>query len=341
MKTPYYKTDLSKIKENYLIMKDIFQGAEVFYATKPNAENKVFDTLAKVGASFEIVSDKELDYLIKIGVPSSKIICSLPVKPKWFIKKLYKSGCNYFVFDDIAEFKKLMTYAPNSKKILRLSVHEITSTDIEWGMTLEQAISMIKSDEIAQFIDGFTFYILDIVEKEKILYLLLERIETLIKLVNRKGLIINIGGNYPLKSQNNYNFYNKLLKEIDEIKKRTGAIFIVEPGRAIVANTTSLFTTVLLKKGNDIFIDASSQIVKLLPKNIINHNTINENKAIKYTFYENLCSHYRLFEVVLNDNIEEGDLLEFTNYGAYSICFASRFHCTGVPEQIYINDKTD
>lgn len=51
-------------------------------------------------------------------------------------------------------------------------------------------------------------------------------------------------------------------------------------------------------------------------------NTIETN----YKFYGITCSHQLLFSKNLKYTINEGDILEFINYGSYTICLSNNFH---------------
>lgn len=296
--------------------------------------------LNDIGCDFEVASEGEFDKLINIGVDSNKIICSLPVKKISTIEYLYKKGCRYFVFDDKRELEKLAELAPQSKKILRIYVADVTPENIEFGMTYSEFQSVSESSDLINKIDGLTFYILNNVDIDR-LEKVLSRCEKFFEKLKANNKILNIGGNYDLGRNLTPNFYERLQKRINNMIEKYGITVIAEPGRSIVKTAVKLFTEVVLIKDRgeykQIFIDASSQIVKLKPSNVtlVNRKNFSDKKHM-YKFYENLCSHYKLFEMELDFEISEGDVLSLEDYGCYSICFSNGFHGAYPPEQITI-----
>ena len=142
MRTPYFIAYPNKILENYHIMQSILPVEEVFYSTKPNVENITFDALAKGNASFDIVKLSEMKRLVRLGVVPNKIICSLPIKNSYEIKKMYELGCRYFVYNCEQEYKKLIELAPSALKIARIKIDDKENEGIEYGLSKKELITM-------------------------------------------------------------------------------------------------------------------------------------------------------------------------------------------------------
>lgn len=339
--TPYYHFDLRKIENNYNQLKKLLGVDRLFYALKPNSEIPVLQTLNNYSADFEVASLGEFNKLKEIGVDSSRIICSLPIKKAVVIQELYKNGIEYFVFDNLIEYKKLQKYAPSAKKILRISVDDFVENAIEFGAQYDEINAWIASGHInPQGVDGLTFYI----NKNKFIHKVitaLERCEEILKLIgNRK--IINIGGNYRLDSEVSKDFYDVLKERIVYFKTKYECIFYAEPGRSVVKTAGKLFTTIIATKEKQdcyyIYIDAGLPTgISYAPK-IISIQSKQEFKTNKkYKFFDITCSHRLLFETNIKYNLAENDILIFEDFGSYSICKASNFHGWDRPTCMYDN----
>lgn len=330
MNTPFFLVDTERIIVNYKKLKKELPVEQIFYATKPNNEEITINTLKNINASFEIVSSLEMKRLLELGVEEKNIICSLPIKKSIEIENLYKLGCRYFVYDDEKEYDKLIKISPKAKKIARLSVTSISDNDIGFGLEISQLKEMILKNKKP---DGYTFYLLNHNQWEKKLGIIFSWIQELLNFHDRsQEVTINIGGNYPIASQNDHNVYGKLTKMVNDIKSKCPNVhFIAEPGRSVINDAFSLVTTVIDVRENDVYIDAHSQILKIAPTQV----DISEKKKYKrrkVRFYETLCSQYILFEKEIDYEISIGMKLVLKSCGAYSICFSNNFHSTGKPE---------
>ena len=338
--TPVYITSRDKIVQNYKEISENLSFAHVYYALKPNSEMPILEVLNSVKCDFEIASEGDFDRLNRIGVSANRIICSLPVKKSSTIEYLYMKGCRYFVFDDKRELEKLITIALEAKKILRIYISDITSNNIDYGMKMNEFERSFTGTNLIDEIDGITFYILNNIDID-VLENVLNRCEVFFEKLGGKDKILNIGGNYDLKENLPLGFYNRLEKKIEFLIKKFGINVFAEPGRSIVKTAVKLLTEVVLikERGNykQVFIDASSQIVKLKPDKVslVNRKDF-ASQSYLYMFYENLCSHYKLFEMELNFKIEENDIIALEDYGCYSICFANGFHGAYPPEQTMV-----
>ena len=339
MNTPYIIAHKKKIVDNYLTMCSLLPVDKVFYATKPNIENITFQVLAENNAKFEVVSSREMHRLIKLGVKPCDIICSVPIKPIDDLRKMYMLGCRYFVYDCLQELEHLNKYCKESKKILRLSVHDFFNDEIGYGMCFKDVYELLRNDFIP---DGYTFYVLcnDDLKRKEIFEKIFKELFILLSFHQERNTIVNIGGNFKKIEDSNSGFYNNLKSLIDDIRKYyKHVVFYAEPGRAIVQDAFDIITTVLLRKDKIIYIDAHSQIIKIPPLSVkpYRDSHLQDNVQI-YMFHESLCSNYALFESEINFNICENMKLILEGCGAYATCFANRFHSTGYPKLVVVED---
>lgn len=333
-KTPQYIFDSKIIIDSYNHMCKCLKHCDVYYALKANSEMEILGVLNSVQAKFEIASEGELQKLINLNVSPDRIICSLPIKKEEMIKTLYEYGCKYFVFDCIEELEKIKKNAPESIKILRIYINDIIKNNIPFGMELHDVDRNIqKNSDFKEYIDGITFYLRKNYNYDNLEKVLDKCEEIFKKLENDRVRYLNIGGNYRPEMQAEVLFYENLNDRLLSLVDSYNLKLIAEVGRSVVKFSGKLYTRVELIKSrgeySEIFIDAGLPTgISYAPKkiNVVNRVDSNMESSHKYQFYGVTCSHALLFEIELMSKLQLGDILEFEDYGSYSICKHSNFH---------------
>jgi ornithine decarboxylase len=217
--TPVLIMDTNLIKENYEHFRrelEELSDAKVFYAVKANSHPGIVKFLHELGAGFEIASEEELDLVLSLNVPPSKIVSSNPVKTPSFIKSAYAKNVVYFAFDSYAEIEKLSQLAPESNVYVRLSVSNQCNNPATW----------VKA-----------------IEKSKIVW----------ELTKSKGMelqLLNIGGGFPCEYAKHVPSITEIIRTIKNSLKLhfpQDVKILVEPGRALVGEAGILATTVIGK----------------------------------------------------------------------------------------------
>lgn len=337
MDTPRYEISKSKLIENYQSIKEKILDGNMFYALKANGETSVLEILRDCGSNFECASVGEYDRLREIGIPNEKIICGLPIKPEEVLTHIYEGGCRYFVFDDIRELDKMKRLASDAKKVLRMYIYDLAPNCIEFGMKMEDIIHNDETVNMLSYIDGVSFHITNNTDINNQLKAL-DRVEEILKRVcweKETPFILNLGGSYSLNGTDKY--FEVLNERLRELKAKYNLVIYAEPGTAIVGSATRFFTKVIMSRKNgdiyDVYIDGGmpSGIV-LEPKKVrfVGDKDKNTSKKI-YRFLDTTCLHRTLFVKKFKETIEDGDMLEFVDFGAYSLCFRSDFHLWDKP----------
>lgn len=337
METPYYLFDLKQVQKSYCELKNIMNVDRLFYAIKCNGEDEILKALNKINANFEIASVGELRKLLSLGISVKKIICSLPIKTEEMISEMYALGIRYFVFDNASEYKKIKRYAPNALKILRIYLNDFLPDTIEYGMTFIEFQNLVANHDIeSKDIDGLTFYISGNKDVNNVLLALSESEKYYNVIGNNK--ILNIGGNYRLPEEIDRNYYTKLNEKIESLKSKYKLTVYAEPGRSVVKKAGKLVCKVIYVNYNKkyVYIDAGVPTgISYAPPIIHNLSNDNSSEIRLYTFFDITCSHRVLFSYSISFDINHGDILEFDNFGSYSICKASEFHGWGKPKCYY------
>ena len=125
--SPYFICDLDTIRDRYRRLGMCLPGIECFYALKCNPATEVLQTLAQLGASFEIASLGELQILRTQGIEPADVIYSNTVKPPAHVAAAHEAGVWRFAFDGEGELRKLAEHAPGSAVYVRLRVDDTTS----------------------------------------------------------------------------------------------------------------------------------------------------------------------------------------------------------------------
>ncbi len=331
MKTPQYIISQKQLQENYTRICGLLKECKVHYVLKTNAAKPILNILNSLGSGFECASQNEFETLLSLGVYPQDIICGAVIKTEKMISNLYKQGCNYFVFDDYEEWYKLKAFAPDAKRILRIDVGKYVLDSISWGMNQEQMYKDVLIEN-KDDLDGVTFHISDNTNIDVLMKVLhyVEQFLITLELPRKRQFILNIGGSYSLEDINQ--FYSKLAVELKRLKKIYNLVLLAEPGLAVVNTACRYYTKVLRvrnsKKGcTDVYIDGGypNGITRVPRKiNIMNRNV--EKGKFVYQFYDLTSIHIPLFLTRVVGQIKEGDILEFTEYGAYTYVYRNAFH---------------
>lgn len=337
MNTPRYEFSQTILEKNYYEFKKSIPDTQVFYSVKCNASKFILQVLNDLDCGFEISSRLEFDRLCELGVSSNQIICGLPIKTEALIEYLVKGNVNYFVFDDMREYDKLSRITPRAKKILRLYVKDIGEHCIEYGMKTD---NVNLSIEKLQKIDGLSFHISENTDIS-ILIKMLDRTEEILKKlpIKKEPKILNIGGSYELRSDLD-NFYEILNQRLKALKSKYHLEIYAEPGAAIANTAGKVISKVVMTKDNggftDVYIDAGIPIGVMRPPgyiNVVNHNLCMKKRRY-YRFFDVTSLHRLLFQSKLLFQIQENDLIELGDYGAYTLCYRNDFHCWENPEEV-------
>lgn len=332
METPRYEFSEKKMKENYKYISSKLPMCRMFYAMKANGDEKVLYIIKKMGLGFECASTYEFERVRRQGVSPSDIIFGLPVKTIETIEYTYKNGCRYYVFDDIRELRKLQRYAPESKKILRVKISDIVTSSIILGMPMIEIEQYFK--EIKESIDGVSFHISynnNIADAQKVfdrLNKIMQRLE-----YKNKKYIVNVGGGYESEtSEEFYESYNLLLYNF---QKKYNCTLYAEPGKIIIGSAGSFYAKAISIRHIDnkfvVYLDggiANGLGYSTFLGDVVNCGSHNkQSRKLKiYEFRDCTNLNETLVQTESVCEIEVGDVIRFSNLGAYSLAFQNEFH---------------
>lgn len=271
--TPCFVYSKDAIRQNFMAYKEALgdQGHLICYAVKSNSNLAVLQTLADLGAGFDIVSGGELERVLLAGGDASKIVFSGVAKTATDMRRALQVGIHCFNVESETELALLNATAAEQDKVAAVSVrvnpdvdaktHPYISTGLKenkFGIDINLApeiyqraaqmdnISVVGVDchigsqitEIEPFIDA------------------MDRLLVLVSELESMGIRLNhidIGGGLGVRYQNEdtptvADYMAELLPRLEGRHEN----LVMEPGRSITANAGVLLMEVQTIKSNGV-----------------------------------------------------------------------------------------
>jgi diaminopimelate decarboxylase len=354
--SPCYAYSKQAISENFLDYQRALSPRDhlICYAVKSNSNIAVLQTLAKLGAGFDIVSVGELERVLLAGGDPAKVVYSGVAKSANEMRRALEVGIHCFNVESESELKLLNKTAAETKQLAPVSIrvnpdvdaktHPYISTGLKenkFGIDINRAyevyqqaaemenISVVGVDchigsqltDITPFIDAMQH-----------LLVLVDRLaDAGIKLKH-----IDIGGGLGVRYQNetvpSLTSYMDALAPL--LKDRTETL-VMEPGRSITANAGILLTQVqVIKKNGDknfAVVDAAmnDMLRPALYDAWMDINTIeiiSDRTEADYDVVGPVCETGDFLAKDRALAIEEGDYLYLSSAGAYGFVMSSNYN---------------
>ena len=354
--SPCYAYSKQAISENFLDYQRALSPRDhlICYAVKSNSNIAVLQTLAKLGAGFDIVSVGELERVLLAGGDPAKVVYSGVAKSANEMRRALEVGIHCFNVESESELKLLNKTAAETKQLAPVSIrvnpdvdaktHPYISTGLKenkFGIDINRAyevyqqaaemenISVVGVDchigsqltDITPFIDAMQH-----------LLVLVDRLaDAGIKLKH-----IDIGGGLGVRYQNetvpSLTSYMDALAPL--LKDRTETL-VMEPGRSITANAGILLTQVqVIKKNGDknfAVVDAAmnDMLRPALYDAWMDINTIeiiSDRTEADYDVVGPVCETGDFLAKDRTLAIEEGDYLYLSSAGAYGFVMSSNYN---------------
>ncbi len=157
--TPCYIYSRAALERAYLAYTDALVGCDylVCYAVKANSNLAVLDTLARLGAGFDIVSGGELERVLAAGGDPAKIVFSGVGKTAAEMRRALELGIHCFNLESGAELEVLARVAAELGRVAPVSVrvnpdvdaktHPYISTGLrenKFGVSVDEALRVYR-----------------------------------------------------------------------------------------------------------------------------------------------------------------------------------------------------
>ena len=104
---PFYVIDLAAATERLALWRSELPEIHPHYAVKCNGDPALLLTLAHAGVSFDCASKAEIEAVLKLGVPPSRIVYANPIKQPSHVRFAAEHAVGLTVFDAEDELEKV------------------------------------------------------------------------------------------------------------------------------------------------------------------------------------------------------------------------------------------
>lgn len=354
--TPTYVYSLSALLKNYQAFTTTLQQQAhlICYAVKANSNIALLNCLAKHGCGFDIVSLGELHRVLAAGGDVRKTVFSGVGKSEQDISNALDVGILCFNVESAPELDKIQTIAKRLNKHASISIrvnpnvdaktHPYISTGLKihkFGVDIEAALQLYQHAQRLSHIKiiGIDCHIGSQVTSIEPFLEALEQVLALIDQLKTLGIEIshlNLGGGLGVR------YHDETPPDISTyctalVQRLAGRSIklILEPGRALVANTGVLLTRVeYIKNTPDkhfAIVDAAMNDLlrpslynawhTLLP--VIEHHDMNEQV---YDIVGPVCETGDFFAKQRPLKIKNNDLIAIMSAGAYGFSMSSNYN---------------
>ena len=267
--SPLYVYSQTDIENNWREFDQAFGGHPhlVCYAVKANSNLAVLNTLAKIGAGFDIVSEGELERVLAAGGQANRCVFSGVAKTVREIKRALEVGVRCFNVESASELDRiesvaqsLNTQAPISIRVnpnVDAKTHPYISTGLKenkFGVDIDDAINLYQQANNSEYLNvqGLDCHIGSQLTEVSPFLDALDKVLELVDQLNQQDITIthlDLGGGVGIKYDDEQTIDIK--SYIEAMIAKVGNIeIILEPGRAIVGNSGVFITKVEFLKQN-------------------------------------------------------------------------------------------
>lgn len=346
---PFLLVDSDIIRHKTRRFKAAMPRVHPHYAVKANPNKRALKTLIEEGAGFEIASIAELDLLLSIGVPAAEIFYSNPMKSRAYLEYAAAKGVEWYVLDSVEELRKIFSVKPDAKLYLRIDTPNIGS---DWPLAGKFGTHLGDINEIIQEaaslkadLAGVTFHVGSQCRNPQNWRVGIERAKKVFAEMQLAGLnprLLNIGGGYPVRHVKPIPSIEIIAEVINEaIADLPDSIRIMaEPGRYLVSDSAYFVCRVVgtaTRNGKRwMYWDAGmfGGVIEMTEGLRYDILTDRKGNPIPWSVAGPTCDSVDILmqDLMLPNDIQEGDFIYIPNAGAYTTAYASNFNGFPLPD---------
>ncbi|MCC5813034.1 MAG: diaminopimelate decarboxylase [Ectothiorhodospiraceae bacterium] len=364
--TPAYVYSRAAVEQAWRAFDEAFATVDhlVCYAVKANSNLALLNLLARLGSGFDIVSEGELERVLRAGGRPKRIVFSGVGKNRHEIARALDAGIACFNVESEAELQRISHVATHMGVDAAVSLrvnpdvdaetHPYISTGLKenkFGIPLEEAEALYRrrADFPGLRFVGVDFHIGSQLTRTAPFRDALERVVAMIDRLAEEGLRlehIDIGGGLGVRYRDEQppspaDYAAELLPPLQE----RGLKVLLEPGRSIVANAGVLLTEVQYLKHaphkNFAIIDAAMNDL-LRPALYAAWQAIEpvrprKGEALRYDLVGPVCETGDFLGKDRDMVLEQGDLLAVRSAGAYGFVMASNYNTRPRPPELMVD----
>jgi ornithine decarboxylase len=338
---------------------DKFKG-DVFYAVKANPSPWVIETLAANGVtSFDVASIPEIELVAQFA-PGSRMAFMHPVKSRVAIAQAYFDH-GVRTHEELAKILEATGGAKDLNLMVRLAVQAegaAYSLSGKFGVDAFNAPALLlAARRSTQELMGVSFHVGSQCMRPTAYQAAMTQASRALVRAGVFADVVDVGGGFP-------SVYPGMVPPalddyVDSIERGFAEMMVhettelwCEPGRALVAEASSILTKVELRKGDALYLNDGSYgslfdaahskwpfPVKLIRAEDGEAGEI-EGALKPFRFYGPTCDaiDHMPGPFWLPDDVREGDYVEIGMLGAYGVAMNTRFNGFGDVETVAVDD---
>jgi len=338
---------------------DKFKG-DVFYAVKANPSAWVIQTLWDNGVrSFDVASIPEIEAVHAVA-PDARLAFMHPVKSRVAIARAYNEfGVRTFALDTHEELAKILASTGNARD-LNLIVRMAVATEGaqytlsgKFGVSPDEAPALLlAARQATEELMGVSFHVGSQCMNP---YAYRAAMSQVSRALVRAGVfadVVDVGGGFPsvypgMNPPDMQLYMDAIHESFEQMMVHETTELWCEPGRALVAESSSILTKVELRKGDALYLNEGSYGSLFdathskwpFPVKLVRDGASSE-KAKPFGFYGPTCDSidYMPGPFWLPDDVDEGDYVEIGMLGAYGVAMNTRFNGFGDTETVIVDD---
>ena len=327
-----------------------FRG-DVLYAVKANPSPWAISALSAAGIDkYDVASIPEVE-LVAENAPGARMAFMHPVKSRAAISKAYFDyGVRTFSLDCLDELSKILDATGNAKDldlIVRLGVQAdgaAYSLSGKFGVSTDEAPALLlAARRSTEALMGVAFHVGSQCMRPTAYQAAMSQASRALVRAGVFADVVDVGGGFPsvypgMTPPALEDYMSSIHRGFEEMKVHETTELWCEPGRALVAESTSLLVKVELRKGDALYLNDgaygsmfdAAHFKWPFPVRLIRDGQASvETRPFK--FFGPTCDSIDAVAgpYWLPEDIREGDYLEIGQMGAYGVAMATRFNGYG------------
>jgi ornithine decarboxylase len=333
---------------------------DVFYAVKANPSRWVIETLVAAGVtSFDVASIPEIE-LVRSVAPDARLAFMHPIKSRAAIAEAYfKHGVRTFALDCHEELQKILEATRGATDLNLIVRMHVTTEGAQYtlsgkfGVPCEQSASLLLAARQATTeLMGVSFHVGSQCMRPSAYQAAMAQVSRALIRAGVFADVVDVGGGFPsvypgMVPPDLQEYADAIARGFEAMPVSETTELWCEPGRALVAESSSVLCRVDLRKGDALYLndgsygslfDATHSKWPFPVKLVRDGEQSSELKPFR--FYGPTCDSidHMPGPFWLPADVREGDFVEIGMLGAYGVAMSTRFNGYGDHETYVVDD---
>ncbi len=327
---------------------------------KANPSPWALDAVYEAGLRwFDVASENEIE-LIASRYPDATLAFMHPVKSRRSIERAYKRGVRIFALDCEAELEKIVAATERAKDLTLVVRLAVSNTEATYALSGKFGVDETAAPELLRRARGYadelgvSFHVGSQCMSPSAYR---DAMDLASRVIVEAGVtidVVDVGGGfpsaYPGMTPPDLTHYMRVIREaFEDMPVLMNADLWCEPGRALVAESTSILVRVELVKNGALYINDGSygnlfdaaHCKWPFPVKAVRADGEFEGEQTGFKLYGPTCDSIDAMEgpFLLPSDIREGDYIEIGMLGAYGVAMQTRFNGYGETETAIVRDE--